>query len=170
MEGERVNLKDLLYQRVDEMYSSEEQEMNGFGEMLGYIHSNRLKEVFVRMADRSKEHISLLGDILVKLDRKATHRKTQMTQGILDEGWIAVKKSNSPEVLDAALLTVGQQMKQVEIAAYRAIRSYARTLGYQDIENIAKDVLEEEEKEDAELSRLAREQINKDALGPKLAK
>lgn len=169
MDTEGTHLKDLLHQRVDQLYSSEEQEMEAFGKMLEYVHSNELKELFVRVADRSKEHISLLGDILVKLDRKASHRKVQMTQGIMDEGWLAVKKSKAPEVLDAALLSVVQQMKHYEIAGYRAIRSYAETLGYQDIANIAKDMLEEEEKEDAELTRIAREEINRSALDPNVA-
>lgn len=160
------HLKELLYQRSEQLYSSEEQEMEAFGQMLDYIHSNELKQLFVRMADRSKEHISLLGDILVRLNRKATHRKVQMTQGIVDEGWLAIKKAKSPEALDAALLNVGQQMKNYEIAGYRAIRSYANSLGYKDIANIAKDIQEEEEKEDAELTRIAREHINKSALEP----
>lgn len=169
MVSEPTHLKELLYHRVEQLYSSEEQEMEAFGQMLEYIHSHELKQLFVRMADRSKEHISLLGDVLVRLDRKATHRKVQMTQGIVDEGWLVIKKSRSPELLDAALLNVGQRMKHYEIAAYRAIRSYADTLGYQDIGNIAKDILEEEEKEDAELTRLARADINRSALEPKLA-
>ncbi len=164
-----AHLKELLYQRVESLYSSEEQEMEAFGKMLEYIHSHDLKDLFIRMAERSKEHISSLGDILIKLDRKATHRKVQMTQGIIDEGWLAIKKCRSPEALDAALLSVGQQMKHYEIAGYRAIRSYANTLGYQDIGNIAKDILEEEEKEDSELTRIAREEVNRSALEPNVS-
>ncbi len=164
-----TQLKDLLYHRVDQLYSSEEQEMEAFGKMVEYLHSHDLKELFVRIGDRSKEHISLLGDILVRLDQKASHRKVQMTQGILDEGWLAIKKCKAPEVLDASLLSVAQQMKHYEIAGYRAIRSYANTIGYQDIASTIKDILEEEEKEDAELTRIAREEINKSALDPKVA-
>ncbi|MFB6258397.1 MAG: ferritin-like domain-containing protein [Flavobacteriales bacterium] len=169
MGTEVAPLKELLFQRVEQLYSSEEQEMEAFAKILEYIHSHELKEVFVRMADRSKEHISLLGDVLVRLDRKATHRKVQMTQGILDEGWLAIKKSRSPEVLDAMLLSVGQQMKHFEIAGYRAIQSYARALGYQDISDIAKRTLEEEEEEDAELTRIARSHINQSAIEPNIA-
>ncbi len=166
MNARSAHLEELLYLRTDQLYASEEQEVEAFGKMLEYVHSNELKELFVRMADRSKQHISLLGDVLVKLDRKASHRKVQMTQGIIDEGWLAIKKSRSPEALDAMLLSVAQQMKHYEIAGYRAIRSYAATVGYQDIAKIAKDVLEEEEKEDAELTRLAREELNRSALEP----
>ena len=169
MASETGHLKELLYQRTEQLYSSEEQEMEAFGQMLEYIHSNDLKQLFVRMADRSKEHISQLGDILVRLDRKATHRKVQMTQGILDEAWLAVKKARSPEALDAALLNVGQQMKNYEIAGFRAIRSYANSLGYNDIADIAKRIQEEEEKEDAELTRIAREHVNRSALNPDTA-
>jgi ferritin-like metal-binding protein YciE len=169
MASRAAHLEELLYQRTEQLYSSEEQEMEAFGQILDYVHSNELKQLFVRTAERSKEHISRMGDVLVRLDRKATHRKVKMTQGILDEAWLAVKKSRSPEVLDAALLNVAQQMKNYEIAGYRAVRSYANSLGYNDIADIARGIQEEEEKEDAELTRIAREYINRNALNPDIA-
>jgi len=71
----------------------------------------------------------------------------------------------TPEVRDVALIAAAQRVEHYEIAAYGCAKTYARLLGYTEVEELLEASQEEEGSADKKLTELA-EAINAEALEP----
>ena len=66
-------------------------------------------------------------------------------------------ESETPEVMDAALNTAAHKVEHYEIASYRSLIAQEKVLGYDDIVDLLKDTLTEEEATDEKLKKIQKE-------------
>ena len=74
-----------------------------------------------------------------------------------------MKEDAEASVLDAALIGAGQKIEHYEIASYGCLCTYAEMLGYEQVQDLLGQNLEEEEITDEKLSVLAETVINIEA-------
>ena len=68
------------------------------------------------------------------------------------------------DLRDAGLIASAQKLEHYEIAAYGTAAALAGQLGLRDDQRMLHDSLEEERKTDAALTKLAKGEVNQDAL------
>ena len=71
--------------------------------------------------------------------------------------------TGDPATIDAALIAAAQRVEHYEIASYGTVRTYARTLGYDDEAELLQQTLDEEGDADKKLTTLAESSINIEA-------
>jgi ferritin-like metal-binding protein YciE len=79
---------------------------------------------------------------------------------MINEIWKLMKRSTTPEVKDAAIITAIQHIHHYDIAGYGSLSAYAKSLGLYESAHILHDMLEEEKEIDISLKFMALENIN----------
>lgn len=163
------NLNDLMIRELHDLYSAERQITEALPKMAHAAHSDELKEAFQEHLQVTKRQIERLEEIYKELGLNRSDYRCKGMQGIIEEGEEAAKLDADPAVRDAALISVAQRVEHYEIAAYGAVKTYAKELGHSKIEHLLKKTLDEESDTDKKLTKLATgsifsKGINKEAI------
>jgi ferritin-like metal-binding protein YciE len=84
-------------------------------------------------------------------------------QGLIEEVVETIEEDADPHVRDAALISAAQRIEHYEMAGYGCARTFARSLGYQDMSDLLQESLNEECATDQNLTDLAETTINAEA-------
>jgi ferritin-like metal-binding protein YciE len=159
-----VTLRDLYIAELQDLFDTEQQILVELPTMAAAATSSALHDAFDRHLEETRIHMERVELILRKLDATSMGRPCEAMQGLIREARVRIELSERGDVLDAALIGAAQRIEHYEIAAYGCARTYARTLGDQDAENLLQQTLDEEGAADARLTRIAERGIN-DAAG-----
>lgn len=85
-------------------------------------------------------------------------------EGILKEGDSILEETVTGAVRDAAIIAASQKVEHYEIATYGTLATYAKTLGFKDALDLLLATLDEEKSCDKNLTKLAKSEINIDAI------
>lgn len=154
------NLRDLYVQQIKDLYSAERQLMQALPKMAKAAHAPELKQAITSHLAQTEGHADRLQTILNGLDIKMGSHKCKAMEGIIDEGNEMLKMKGDPDVLDAGIIAAAQRAEHYEIAGYGCVRTYARTLGLADDEELLQKTLDEEGATDKQLTKLAEGAIN----------
>jgi len=69
----------------------------------------------------------------------------------------------APDVMDAGLIANTQRVEHYEIAAYGAVRTFARMMGHNDMVSLLQQTLDEAGQTDQKLTKLAESGVNQEA-------
>jgi ferritin-like metal-binding protein YciE len=94
------------------------------------------------------------------IGKRAQAKTCEAIKGILEEGDEIMEEYAGSEALDAGLLAGGQAVEHYEMSRYGALKTWATQLGLKDAAGLLEQMLQEEKKTDALLSKLAQEAIN----------
>ena len=84
----------------------------------------------------------------------------------MNEAKELIQEKPEPEVLDAGLISKAQHIEHYEMAGYGTVRTYARTLGFEDQQALLQETLDEEQMTDKLLTEIAENGINVEAIEP----
>lgn len=162
--GKLKNLEDFLMDELKDIYSSEKQITKALPKMAKAATSPELKKAFLNHLKETENQIKRL-DKISKLagGRSLSGKKCVATEGLLEEGKELMQEDATPEVMDVALICAGQKVEHYEIATYGCAATYARLLGYTEVEKLLNETLEEEKNADVTLSTIA-DSLNPEAL------
>ena len=157
-------LQDLFNEQLMDLYSAEDQLIKALPEMAKKASDSDLKKAFeehLKMTEEQKKRIEEIGK---DLDVKLGDKSCVAMEGLVKEGKEIMKEGGSDEAMDAALIAAVQKIEHYEIASYGSLVTYAQALGHKDAEKLLQKTLNEEEKTDERLSKLAEGGINEAAL------
>lgn len=149
---------DLFNILITDCSLIEEQNLNLLPKMIQKAQSSELKRALEKHHQEAKQHSQRVQKML-----KESKVKTQKVE------WESPLKSvfqsaskfldeNSPSpLLDAAIITIVQQIEHLEIAHYGTLREYADITERHELKELLKNTLKEEKATDSLLIRLARE-------------
>jgi ferritin-like metal-binding protein YciE len=162
-------LEDFLMDELKDLYSAEKQLTKALPKMAKAATSEELKEAFENHLKETEGQVARL-DKISKLagGRALTGKKCKAMEGLIEEGKEVIEEDCTPEVRDVALIAAAQRVEHYEIAAYGCAKTYARLLGYKEVEQLLEETEEEEVNADQKLTGLA-EEINAEALQPEEA-
>jgi len=155
-------LKELYVNELKDLYSAENQLVKALPKMAKAANSEELRNGFEKHLEQTKGHVERLEKIFESLDETAKGKKCMGMEGLVKEGTEVMGEDFEGAVMDAALISAAQRVEHYEIAAYGAVRQFARILGESEHETLLNEILEEEKQTDEKLTTLA-EQINPQA-------
>lgn len=163
--GKMKNLEDFLMDELKDLYSAEKQLTKALPKMAKAATSPELQEAFSNHLSETEEQIKRLDKISKLAGKSLSGKKCVAMEGLVEEGKELMEEDAAPEVMDVALICAAQKVEHYEIASYGCAATYARLLGYTDVEKLLLETLEEEKGADEKLTSIS-EELNPEAMNP----
>lgn len=156
-------LDDLLEHQMKDLYSAEKQIIDALPKMIKSTEDAKLKKAFETHLEETKGQKARLEQACEILGISPGRIKCKAMEGLVEEGEEAIDENATPEVKDASLIAAAQRIEHYEIAGYGTAAHYAERLGHQEVAKLLRQTLEEEQKTDTLLNKLAKNSINQKA-------
>lgn len=164
MSTKMKSLEDLFHEQVKDLYSAEKQIIEALPKMAKAASNAKLKKAFEDHLEETKAQKTRLEKIGKQLDFKIDGHVCEATKGLVKEGQEMIEMNAEEEVRDAGLIACAQRIEHYEISGYGTARHYAEKLGFKEAMNLLAATLEEEQKADTSLNKLAKSKVNKEAM------
>lgn len=153
-------LDELLVEQLKDLYSAENQLIEALPLMAKAAKAPQLRQAFELHLQQTKQHVTRLEQALTELKATTKGKKCKAMAGLVAEGQEAIEEDSTPEIKDAALIAAAQRVEHYEIAGYGTVRTYAQTLGHQQVAQLLQTTLNEEGETDKKLTTLAETAVN----------
>jgi ferritin-like metal-binding protein YciE len=158
-------LEDFFVDELKDVYNAEKQITKALPKMAKAASSEDLKNAFETHLAETEGQVARLEKIGKIIDKTLSGKKCKAMEGLMEEGKELMEEDAAPEVMDVALIAAAQKVEHYEMATYGCLKTYARLLGYEEIEDLLQETLEEEGNADKTLTAIAKE-LNVEALQP----
>lgn len=159
------SLEDFLMEELKDLYSAEKQLTKALPKMAKAATSEELKQVFEEHLKETEGQVARLEKISKIAGKSLAGKKCKAMEGLVEEGKEIMEEDCTPEVRDVALIAAAQKVEHYEIASYGCAKTYARLLGYSEVEELLEETQQEESAADEKLTALS-EELNAEALEP----
>ena len=159
------DLRALYVHQLRTLLSAEEQLVRSLPDMANMAHDEQLQDAFRSHVRETEMHVKRLEELLARVkgvDRAVEHTgpvKCKAIHALIAEADDMMMDAREAHVKDAALIASAQRIEHYEIAAYGALRHFARVLGEVHAAEILEETLQEEGQADHLLSSIA-ERVN----------
>ena len=160
------SLRSLYVDELKDLYSAENQILKGLPRMIKAASNKELKRAFAQHEKMTQRQVKRLERVFRELGERPGGKKCVGMEGLVEEVKELIKEKPEPEVLDAGLISKAQHIEHYEMAGYGTVRTYARTLGYQQQQALLQETLDEEQMTDKLLTKIAESGINVEAVEP----
>ncbi len=159
------NLHDVLVDLLKDTYHAEKQLVKALPKMAKAANSDDLRSAFEDHLQQTEGHVDRLEQAFAMLEMKPSAKVCHGMMGLVEEGGEVIKEKSAgaPSAIDAALIAAAQKVEHYEICAYGTLATYAETLGLNDLAEVFKATLSEEEAADDKLSDIAEGSVNAEA-------
>ena len=158
-------LEELWVDEMRDIYSAENQILKALPKMAKKASSPELRKAFEMHIRETEGQVKRLEKIFQKLGKRPTGKVCAAMKGLVEEGKEMMGEDMAEDVMDAALIAIGQKVEHYEIASYGTVRTWANVIGNEDASRLLQQTLDEEGAADKKLSALA-ESINVEAAQP----
>jgi ferritin-like metal-binding protein YciE len=155
-----TSLNDLLIEELKDLYDAEHQITKALPKMAAAASSPQLKSAFTAHLAETEGHIKRLEQVFNLLGEKPARKTCKAMKGLLEEGDEVLKEDADPVVKDAALIGSAQRVEHYEMAGYGTLRTFALTLGFDEVATLLQENLEQEGEADRKLTMIAESRIN----------
>ncbi|QHL87616.1 DUF892 family protein [Nibribacter ruber] len=156
-------LEDLFEHQLKDLYSAEKQLIEALPKMAKATEDAKLRQAFENHLEETKEQKARLEKVCELVGISPGRMKCKAMEGLVEEGEETVEEDAEPEVKDAGLIASAQRMEHYEISGYGTAAHYAERLGHAEAAQLLRQTLEEEQKTDTLLNKLAKGYINQKA-------
>jgi ferritin-like metal-binding protein YciE len=158
------SMNDLFIENIKDLYDAEKQIVKALPKMAKHASTDALKQAFMDHLEQTKGQVERLERVFEELELPARGKKCAGMHGLLEEGEELIGEGEVSPVLDAGMIGAAQKVEHYEIAAYGTARTFAQTLGHEEIARLLEQTLEEEKATDQKLTTLAESTINQEAV------
>jgi len=145
---------------MKDIYYAEKKLTKALGKMAKNATNPKLKEAFLTHQSQTEDQVAKLEHAFGVLGLTPKAKKCAAMDGLLEEANEHIEEYAKGAGLDAAMIVGAQKVEHYEIAAYGSMRSFARTLGYNEAAMIFEGIREQESDTDELLTNLAESVIN----------
>ncbi len=174
-----IDLSDLLKHEILDLYSAEEQIIEGLPKMIDKASDPELKDALSHHLQVTIIHKERLDDIKKSLMGEEADTQDngffsnlfggvdsvtcKGTEGLIKEAEKMMGEDMTTEVMDAAIIAAAQKIEHYEISGYGTARAYAQELELDYVASLLMQTLNEEYEADDALTELAVGQLNIEA-------
>lgn len=153
-------LKELFERLVSFTANAEQQMAKALPRFAEAADRKSLRKAFETHLEETHEQLTRLEQAAENIEgiRLKQLKDTPMAALIEDTDAIIEHTVEGP-IRDFALIGAARKIEHYEIAAYRALRSLAKELGYADLRDLLKETLEEEQAADEKLKKFSNKKI-----------
>lgn len=156
-------LDDLFHEGLKDIFFAERKILTALPKMAKAAESEELAAAFEKHHSETEEQVARLEKVFAMIDKEPHGKNCPAIVGIIEEGQEIMKDYKGSPALDAGLLAAAQAVEHYEISRYGTLCAWAKELGLNDAVSLLSRTLEEEEKTDATLTKLAERAVNKEA-------
>jgi ferritin-like metal-binding protein YciE len=149
------SLRKLYINQLQMLLSTEQQITEALPKMIDKATDTQLKQAFQSHLQETEVQVSRLEQILTELTGEAKSIKCKVMSSLADEAEDMIKDASDESVRDAALIAAAQRVEHYEIAAYGAVRQFARILGQTSQAQLLDQTIKEEGHADHVLTEIA---------------
>jgi ferritin-like metal-binding protein YciE len=149
------SLKDVLTEQLEDLYSAETQLVTALPKMETAATYDELKAAFREHLEETRGHVKRVEEALGELGAKPGTEECKGMKGLITEGEHVIQMTGDPMAKDAAIIAAAQRVEHYEIAAWGTVRQLAKECGYDGIEDLADQTLDEEATADKHLTKIA---------------
>lgn len=157
------SLQKLFEDEMSDILYAEREIVKTLPKMVKAAHHADLKAALTHHLEETKGQVERLEQAFESIGKKARAKKCEAILGILTEGAGLLEEFAETPAIDAAIILAGQKVEHYEIATYGCLVTWAKLLGHKDAAKLLAQTLDEEEKADAGLSKIAESVCNAEA-------
>ncbi len=161
-------LREFFIDELKDIYWAEKHLTKALPKMQKAASSIDLAEAFASHLQETEGHVTRLEKVFSLLGEKAVAKKCDAMAGLVEEGkGIIEDTEEGTATRDVGLIIAAQKVEHYEIATYGSLATLAKVLGLNDVLDILLETLEEEKECDEELTDIAKNDINYEAVAEK---
>jgi len=153
-------LMKLFEDSLKDIYWAEKALTKALPKMIKNATSAELVEALENHLSETEVQIERVEQVFEKLEKKPVAKKCEAMQGLIKEGEGIMEECEDGSMMDAGIIGAGQKIEHYEIAAYGTLRTFAETLGLEDVAALLEETLEEEKAADEKLTEVAVNAVN----------
>ena len=157
-------LDNLFYDTLKDIYYAERKIAKALPKMARGAQSPALKAAFEKHLEETEGQIERLQQVFDIIGKRAMGKTCEAIEGLIAEGEEILEDYKDTPALDAGLISAAQAVEHYEIARYGTLKRWAELLELPDAVRLLDETLKEESKTDSDLSKLADEFPNPQAL------
>lgn len=164
LEVNRSYLMTLFETSLKDIYWAERALTGILSKMATKASSRELIEALNTHLVETNGHVEKLEKIFELIDKKPFAKKCNAMEGLIEECEELMVDMEEGAQRDAAIIFATQKMEHYEIATYGTLATFSKTMGYDKVTVLLKEILSEEKNIDHILTHIAVASINEDAL------
>lgn len=149
------SVRELLIEQMRDLYDAEKQLVKALPKLAKTASNEQLKEAFESHLEQTKGHVQRLEQAFEALDQKPRSKPCEAMKGLIEEGKETMEEDLEDAVMDSAIIGAAQKVEHYEIAGYGTLKSWARSLGLDEVAELLEATLEEEKEADQILTEVA---------------
>lgn len=156
-------LMKLFEDELMDLYWAEKAITKAMPKMIKNATSQELIDALTSHLAETGTQVTRLEQVFESIDKKATAKKCEAMDGIIEEAGELMESCEEGAMRDAGIISAGQKVEHYEIASYGTLRQFAETLGLTEAVTLLEATLNEEKAADKKLSEVAIHAINLEA-------
>lgn len=149
---------DLFNILISDCALIEENNLKLLPKMIDKCHSKELKTALEKHFREAREHQRKVKDVVQKSGIKVQKVEWESPlTNVFENIEKFISENDASPLLDAAMITMLQQIEHLEIAHYGTLREYSKVTERKEVQELFRSTLKEEKATDSLLIRLARE-------------
>jgi ferritin-like metal-binding protein YciE len=157
-------LNDLFLDTLKDIYYAEKQILRALPKMAKAADSDALRKAFEDHRVQTQGQVERLDEVFEIIAKRAQGKTCEAILGIIEEGKGIIEEFDGSPALDAGLISAAQAVEHYEISRYGTLKTWAQTLGMQDVAKLLDASLEEERATDELLTKVAETAVNAEAM------
>lgn len=149
------SLRKLYINQLQMLLSAEQQITKALPTMIEKATDIQLKDAFQSHLQETEAQVVRLEQILQEATGETKTIQCKVLSALVEEAEGMIKDASDESVRDAALIAAAQRVEHYEIAAYGAVRQFARILGATGHARILDQTIKEEGHADHLLTEIA---------------
>lgn len=161
---ENSEFHEFFVEQLKDIYWAEKHLVKALPKMKKASTSPELAAAFEKHTEETKTHIDTLEQVFQLLGEKASAKKCDAMEGLLEEADSIISDTDKGTLIrDAGLILAAQKVEHYEIASYGTLRTFAENMGHTDVVDLLQQTLDNEKETDLALTAVAESFVNEQA-------
>jgi ferritin-like metal-binding protein YciE len=152
--------EDLFHNELKEIHSAERQLSRSLPKLMKQVSSDRVRHLLDQRREQAANLLEQLDEAFDEMDVRKVRHKNVAAEGLIEDANQHIEQIDDERFLDPLLIAAMQKIEHYCIAAWGTAASMGRLLGEEKIIQTMERVLEEGKRFDAEMTRIAEEEVN----------
>lgn len=157
-------LRDLFEDELKDIYWAEKALTKAIPKMIKNATSQELIDALEDHLEVTEGHVERCEKVFEIMGKPARAKKCEAMDGLIKEAKEIMESTELGMVRDAGIISAGQKVEHYEIASYGTLRTFAATLGMDEIASLLEETLNEEKEADQTLTEVAESAVNMEAV------